>query len=56
MKFNLFMYCSVGRRAKLEAGMAGKRPELYQRMLREIAEYARFADMAPDAVLAESAD
>ena len=44
MKFNLFMYCSVGRRVELEAGMAGKKPELYQRMLKEIAEYARFAD------------
>ena len=38
------MYCSVGRRHELKAGMAGKRPELYQRMLAEIAEYARFAD------------
>lgn len=46
MKFNLFMYCTVGRRAELEAGMAGQRPELYQRMLDEIAEYARFADEA----------
>lgn len=44
MKFNLFMYCSVGRRAELEAGMAGKDPVLYQRMLQEIAEYATFAD------------
>ncbi len=44
MKFSLFMYCTIGRRAELEAGMAGLRPELYQRMLGEIAEYARFAD------------
>jgi alkanesulfonate monooxygenase SsuD/methylene tetrahydromethanopterin reductase-like flavin-dependent oxidoreductase (luciferase family) len=40
------MYCTVGRRAELEAGMAGRKPELYQRMLDEIAEYARFADEA----------
>jgi len=46
MKFSLFMYCTIGRRAELEQGMAGMRPELYQRMLDEIAEYARFADDA----------
>lgn len=44
MDFSLFMYCTVGRRAELEAGMAGRRPELYQRMLAEIADYARFAE------------
>ena len=44
MDFNLFMYCTIGRRAELEAGMAGRKPELYQRMLSEIAEYATFAD------------
>tara|TARA_S200000501_G_C20431997_1_gene572691 strand:- start:346 stop:558 length:213 start_codon:yes stop_codon:yes gene_type:complete len=46
MDFNLFMYCTIGRRAELEAGMAGHEPELYQRMLSEIAEYARYADEA----------
>jgi hypothetical protein len=46
MRFSLFMYCTVGRRAELEAGMAGRNPELYQRMLGEIAEYVRFADDA----------
>jgi alkanesulfonate monooxygenase SsuD/methylene tetrahydromethanopterin reductase-like flavin-dependent oxidoreductase (luciferase family) len=46
MDFNLFMYCTIGRRAELEAGMAGHNPELYQRMLAEIAEYAGFADKA----------
>ncbi len=46
MRFDLFMYCTVGRKAELEAGMAGRKPELYQRMLAEIAEYARFADQA----------
>ena len=28
MRFSLFMYCTVGRRAELEAGMAGRNPEL----------------------------
>lgn len=42
--FNLFMYCTVGRREELEAGMAGKDPVLYRRMLDEIAEYVRLAD------------
>jgi alkanesulfonate monooxygenase SsuD/methylene tetrahydromethanopterin reductase-like flavin-dependent oxidoreductase (luciferase family) len=46
MEFHLFMYATVGRRAELEAGMAGQRPELYQRMLDEIAEYVRVADDA----------
>jgi len=46
MRFSLFMYCTVGRRAELEAGMAGRNPVLYQRMLDEIAEYVRFADDA----------
>ena len=46
MKFGLFMYCTVGRRNDLEQGMAGRKPELYQRMLSEIAQYAEFADQA----------
>ena len=46
MDFNLFMYCTIGRRAELEAGMTGTKPELYQRMLSEIAEYATYADQA----------
>ena len=46
MKFGLFMYCTVGRRNELEQGMAGRKPELYQRMLSEIAQYAEFADRA----------
>lgn len=44
MDFSLFMYCTIGRRAELEGGMAGRKPELYQRMLEEIADYARFAE------------
>lgn len=46
MKFGLFMYCTIGRRGELEEGMAGRKPELYQRMLSEIAQYAEFADKA----------
>ena len=46
MDFNLFMYCTIGRKAELEQGMAGRRPELYRRMLDEIAEYVGFADQA----------
>ena len=44
MQFGLFMYCTVGRREELAVGMAGQNNALYQRMLDEIAEYARFAD------------
>ena len=46
IRFNPFMYCTIGRRAELEQGMAGKDPLLYQRMLDEIAEYVAFADEA----------
>ena len=46
IRFNPFMYCTIGRRAELERGMAGKDPLLYQRMLDEIAEYVAFADEA----------
>ncbi|MFT4563186.1 MAG: alkanesulfonate monooxygenase SsuD [Gammaproteobacteria bacterium] len=42
--FNLFMYCTAGRRHELERGMAGKDSELYRRMLDEIAGYVRTAD------------
>ena len=46
MKFHLFVYATLGRRHELAAGMAGKRPELYQRMLDEVAQITRFADDA----------
>ena len=46
MKFGLFVYCTVGRRKELESGMAGTRPELYQRMIGELADLATFADGA----------
>ena len=42
--FNLFMYCTAGRREELERGMAGKDPRLYRRMLDEIAGYVQLAD------------
>ena len=44
MKFGLFVYCTVGRRHELEAGMAGRNPALYGRMLEELGDYARFAE------------
>ena len=44
MKFGLFVYCTVGRRAELEQGMAGRRPELYQRMIQELGDYAAFGE------------
>ncbi len=46
IRFNPFVYCTVGRRAELERGMAGKDPLLYQRMLDELAEYIALADDA----------
>ena len=44
MKFGLFVYCTIGRRAELEAGLAGTRPELYQRMIHELGDLAAFAE------------
>lgn len=44
MKTSLFYLPSVGERSEIEAGQAGLRPELYQRMLGELAEQARLAD------------
>ncbi|MEM7541936.1 MAG: LLM class flavin-dependent oxidoreductase [Pseudomonadota bacterium] len=44
MKFSLFMYCTIGRKAELQKGLAGLDPDLYQRMLSEIAAIATFAD------------
>jgi len=44
MEFGLFVYCTVGRRTELEAGMAGRNPDLDHRMLAELADYAGFAD------------
>jgi alkanesulfonate monooxygenase SsuD/methylene tetrahydromethanopterin reductase-like flavin-dependent oxidoreductase (luciferase family) len=44
MKFNLMQTGVVGRRAEIEAGMAGQRPDLYQRFLAEVRGYVRLAD------------
>jgi len=44
MKASLFYLPSIGNRTEIEAGMAGMRPELYQRMLRELSEQIRLAD------------
>ncbi|MGE0485704.1 MAG: LLM class flavin-dependent oxidoreductase [Gammaproteobacteria bacterium] len=46
IRFNPFIYCTMGRRAELERGMQGKDPALFSRMLDEIAEYVAFADEA----------
>ncbi|MDE0847015.1 MAG: LLM class flavin-dependent oxidoreductase [Actinomycetota bacterium] len=44
MKFDLFMYCTMGRRDELQSGLAGLNNDYYQRMLSEIREIAQFAD------------
>ena len=44
MKFGLMQTGVIGRRYELEQGMAGQRPELYQRFLAEVRDYVRLAD------------
>jgi len=44
MQFHLMQTGVVGRRQEIEAGMAGQRPELYQRFLAEVRGYVRLAD------------
>ena len=44
MKFGLFVYCTVGRRHELEAGMAGRDATLYSRMIDELGRTAAFAE------------
>ena len=44
MKRLFSMLPTVGNRREIEAGLAGMRPELYQRMLRDISEQVRLAD------------
>ncbi len=44
MEFNLFTYCTTGRRRELEAGRAGLNGQYYQRMLDEIGALAQLAD------------
>jgi alkanesulfonate monooxygenase SsuD/methylene tetrahydromethanopterin reductase-like flavin-dependent oxidoreductase (luciferase family) len=44
VKVSLFYLPSIGSRAEIERGMAGLSGDLYQRMLRELAEQARLGD------------
>src|SRR6185295_13873111 len=44
MKVSMFYLPSTGSRPEIERGMAGTRPELYRRMLDEIADQARLGD------------
>jgi alkanesulfonate monooxygenase SsuD/methylene tetrahydromethanopterin reductase-like flavin-dependent oxidoreductase (luciferase family) len=44
LKFHLLQAGAVGRRSELEQGMAGQRPELYQRFLEEIRRYVQLGD------------
>src|SRR5437870_12078632 len=44
MKVSLFYLPSVGNRAEIEAGRAGLRGDLYDRMLAEVSEQAQLAD------------
>ena len=44
MKVSLFYLPSIGSRAEIERGLAGLRPDLYQRMLAELSAQARLAD------------
>jgi alkanesulfonate monooxygenase SsuD/methylene tetrahydromethanopterin reductase-like flavin-dependent oxidoreductase (luciferase family) len=44
MKVSLFYLPSIGSRAEIEQGRAGLRPDLYARMLAELAEQAKLAD------------
>ena len=44
MEVGLFYLPSVGRKKDIEAGMAGKRTDLYQEMLAEITEQLQYAD------------
>src|SRR5438132_7714093 len=44
MKASLFSLPSIGSRAEIERGLAGLRPDLYQRMLAELSAQAQLAD------------
>ena len=44
MKVSLFYLPSIGSRAEIERGLAGLRPDLYQRMLADLSAQARLAD------------
>jgi alkanesulfonate monooxygenase SsuD/methylene tetrahydromethanopterin reductase-like flavin-dependent oxidoreductase (luciferase family) len=44
MEVGLFCLPSIGNKAEISAGMAGRRTDLYQRMLRNLAEQAQYID------------
>jgi hypothetical protein len=44
VKFHLMQTGVIGRRHELEQGMAGQRPDLYQRYLEEVKGYVQLAD------------
>ena len=44
MEFGVFYLPSIGNKAEIQAGMAGRRTDLYQRMLHNLAEQARYLD------------
>jgi alkanesulfonate monooxygenase SsuD/methylene tetrahydromethanopterin reductase-like flavin-dependent oxidoreductase (luciferase family) len=44
VKASLFYLPTVANRREIEAGLASMRPELYQRMLRDISEQVQLAD------------
>ena len=44
MEVGIFYLPSIGNKAELSAGMAGRRTDLYQRMLADLAEQARYLD------------
>ena len=44
MEFGVFYLPAIGNKSELQEGMAGRRTDLYQRMLRDLAEQAQYLD------------
>ena len=44
MEFGIFYLPAIGNKSELQEGMAGRRTDLYQRMLRNLAEQAQYLD------------
>ena len=44
MEFGVFYLPAIGNKSELQAGMAGRRTDLYQRMLRNLSEQAQYLD------------
>lgn len=44
MEFGVFYLPAIGSKSELQAGMAGRRTDLYQRMLRNLSEQAQYLD------------